>query len=71
MLAVGQFCWGASQPLFGLLAERIGTRDVLLIGALLLGGGLSLAPLAQGRTGLMLTLGICSAVGAGAGPFSS
>ena len=25
VFAVGQFCWGATQPLFGALAERIGT----------------------------------------------
>jgi len=70
VLAVGQFCWGASQPLFGMLAERIGSRRVLLIGAAVLALGLGLAPLAPSATGLLLTLGIVSAAGAGAGSFS-
>jgi len=70
VFAVGQFCWGATQPLFGVLSERIGTASVLVIGAVLLAGGLALAPLLSGTWGLMLTLGILSAGGAGAGSFA-
>ncbi len=70
VLAVGQFCWGASQPLFGLLAEHIGTRLVLVLGAILLTLGLALAPLWHSEFGLLMTLGILSAAGAGAGSFS-
>jgi MFS family permease len=70
VFAVGQFCWGATQPLFGALSERIGTARVLVIGSVLLAGGLALAPLLSGTWGLMLTLGILSAGGAGAGSFA-
>jgi MFS family permease len=70
VLAVGQFFWGAAQPLFGLLAERIGTRRVLVQGGILLGLGLALTPLLQSPLGLLLTLGLLSAGGAGAASFS-
>jgi MFS family permease len=70
VFAVGQFCWGATQPLFGALAERIGTAKVLVLGAVLLAAGLALAPVLTGTWGLMLTLGILSAGGAGAGSFA-
>jgi MFS family permease len=70
VLAVGQFFWGAAQPLFGLLAERIGTRRVLMQGGILLGLGLTLTPLLKSAAGLMLTLGLLSAAGAGAASFA-
>jgi len=70
VFAVGQFCWGATQPLFGALSERIGTAQVLILGAVLLAGGLALAPILPGTWGLMLTLGILAAGGAGAGSFA-
>ena len=70
VLAVGQFCWGAVQPLFGLLASRIGAWPVIVLGALLLTLGLALAPLCHSAAGLLLTLGVLSACGAGAGSFA-
>ncbi len=70
VLAVGQFFWGAAQPLFGLLSERIGTRLVLMQGTMLLALGLALAPLLRSPLGLLLTLGLLSAAGAGAASFS-
>ncbi len=69
-LAVGQFVWGASQPLFGLLAERIGPFRVMLLGALLMALGLVLAVLWSTPLGLTLTLGILVSAGAGAGSFA-
>jgi MFS family permease len=70
ILAVGQFWWGAAQPLFGLLAERISAQRVLMLGGLLLALGLGLAPMLSSTAGLLLTLGILSAAGAGAASFS-
>jgi predicted MFS family arabinose efflux permease len=70
VLAFGQFFWGAAQPLFGLLSERIGTRLVLMQGTVLLALGLALAPLLRSPLGLLLTLGLLSAAGAGAASFS-
>jgi MFS family permease len=69
-LAVGQFAWGAVQPLFGLLADRIGSYRVIVLGALLLGLGLAATPYMHSGFGLMLFLGIVTAAGAGAGSFS-
>ncbi len=69
-LAVGQFVWGASQPLFGLLAERIGPFRVMLLGALLMALGLVLAVLWSTPLGLTLTLGVLVSAGAGAGSFA-
>ncbi len=69
-LAVGQFVWGASQPLFGLLAERIGPFRVMLLGAVLMAVGLTSAVLWPTPLGLTLTLGILVSAGAGAGSFA-
>ena len=35
-LAVGQFMWGAAQPVFGALLDRAGTVRILVIGALMM-----------------------------------
>ena len=69
-LAVGQFVWGASQPLFGALADRVGNLKVIGLGAVLLAGGLVGTTLVDSRLGLLLALGIVTAAGAGAGSFS-
>ena len=69
-LAVGQFVWGAVQPVFGAIADRHGPERVVVAGGLLLAAGLSLAPFLRGEWGLMFTLGLLTAAGAGAGSFS-
>ncbi len=69
-LAVGQFVWGAVQPIFGAIADRQGPSRVLVGGTLLLALGLALTPLAHSEWALMMTLGVLSAAGAGAGSFS-
>ena len=69
-LAIGQFVWGAVQPVFGAIADRHGAEPVLVGGGLLLAAGLALVPFLPTGPGLMLTLGVLSAAGAGAGSFS-
>ena len=69
-LAIGQFVWGAVQPVFGAIADRHGAEPVLVAGGLLLAAGLALAPFLPSGPGLMLTLGVLTAAGAGAGSFS-
>jgi MFS family permease len=69
-LAVGQFMWGASQPLFGAVADKYGPARVIVLGAVLLAGGLAATPFVDSQWGLMLTMGVLSAAGAGAGSFS-
>src|SRR5262249_49920858 len=68
-LAVGQFAWGAAQPLFGLLADRIGSYKVIVIGALLLALGLAMTPYMHSGLGLVVSLGLITAMGAGGGGF--
>jgi MFS family permease len=69
-LAVGQLMWGVAQPVFGGLADRYGSRPVLISGALLLAAGTALTPFATNEFGLLATLGVLTAAGAGAGSFS-
>jgi MFS family permease len=69
-MAVGQFMWGASQPVFGAVADKYGAGRVLVLGAAMLAVGLAATPFVSSQWGLMLTLGILSAAGAGAGSFS-
>jgi len=69
-LAVAQLVWGAVQPVFGALADQYGPGRMLVVGGLLLFAGMALAPLLPSSWGLLLTLGLLSAAGAGAGSFS-
>ncbi len=69
-LAVGQFVWGASQPLFGMLADRISAFWVLVFGGALLALGLAVTPFMESGTGLVVGMGVLIAAGAGAGSFS-
>ncbi|MBS3975378.1 MAG: MFS transporter [Syntrophomonadaceae bacterium] len=69
-LAVGQFVWGLVQPIFGAIADKKGSFHVIVFGAFLLASGLALTTLVQSEWSLMLTLGVLTAAGAGAGSFS-
>ena len=69
-LAVGQFMWGASQPLFGAVADKYGSARVIMLGAVLLAGGLAATPFVSSEWGLLMTMGVLAAAGAGAGSFS-
>ncbi|HEY8100366.1 MAG TPA: MFS transporter [Burkholderiaceae bacterium] len=69
-MAVGQFMWGASQPIFGAVADKFGPARVLLVGAVMLAVGTALTPFMNTEWGLIMTMGMLSAAGAGAGSFS-
>jgi MFS family permease len=69
-MAVGQFMWGASQPIFGAVADKWGPARVIVLGGVMLAAGLAATPFVSSQWGLMLTLGMLSAAGAGAGSFS-
>ncbi|MBL8510813.1 MAG: MFS transporter [Betaproteobacteria bacterium] len=69
-LAVGQFIWGAVQPLAGAVADRYGPGRVLAAGVIVLAIGNAATPFMSSGWGLTLTLGILTAAGAGAGSFS-
>ncbi len=69
-LAIGQFVWGAVQPIFGAVADQRGANGVLMLGAFLLAAGMALTPFVSSEWALVITLGVISAAGAGAGSFS-
>jgi MFS family permease len=69
-MAVGQFVWGAVQPIGGALADRYGPTRVLVAGVLILAMGTALTPLMPTAFGLVLTLGLLSATGTGITSFS-
>ncbi len=57
-LAVGQFVWGAAQPIFGALLDRAGTVRIIIIGAVMMAVGLAATPFMSSGFGLVLMLGI-------------
>jgi predicted MFS family arabinose efflux permease len=69
-MAIGQFVWGAVQPIAGAIADRYGPGRVLVGGILLLALGSAITPFMTTSTGLIFSLGILVAAGAGAGSFS-
>jgi MFS family permease len=69
-LAIGQFVWGAVQPIFGAVADKKGPFGVLVFGAVLLALGFALTPFVSSQWSLVMTMGILTAAGAGAGSFS-
>ncbi|MFC4654943.1 MULTISPECIES: MFS transporter [Rheinheimera] len=69
-LAIAQFCWGAVQPVAGILADKYGPKPVLSYGLLILAIGCALTPFIQNSFGLIFTIGLLSAIGAGASSFS-
>lgn len=69
-MAVGQFMWGLAQPIAGALADRFGAARVLVGGVLILAAGTALTPFLTSSLGLVLTIGVFTAMGSGAGSFS-
>jgi len=69
-LAIGQFFWGAVQPIFGAIADKKGSFGVLVFGALLMFFGLALTVFINSEFWLIITLGLLVSAGAGAGSFS-
>jgi predicted MFS family arabinose efflux permease len=69
-LAIAQFVWGAVQPVAGAIADRYGHVRVLIGGVLLLALGSAITPFMTDSWGLIFSIGILSAAGAGAGSFS-
>jgi MFS family permease len=69
-MAIGQFMWGATQPVFGAVADKYGPVRVIILGGVMLAVGTALTPFMDSQFGLIMSLGILSAAGAGAGSFS-
>lgn len=69
-LAIGQFVWGAAQPIFGAIADHYGAYRVLLAGGLMIAVGCALAVWSSSGLGFTLTLGVLMAAGTAAGSFA-
>ena len=69
-MGVGQFIWGAVQPIAGAVTDRYGAGRVLTAGVLILALGSALTPFMATGLGLVLTIGLLSATGSGAASFS-
>jgi MFS family permease len=69
-MAVGQFVWGAIQPIAGAFADRHGPGRVLAAGVIVMAVGSALTPFMSSGFGLTVVLGVLVAAGAGAGSFS-
>lgn len=65
-IAVMNLVFGATQPAFGIIAARRSNREVLLLGALLLGVSLIGMMFAHSFAGLFIFLGLVFGTGAGA-----
>lgn len=66
VIAVGQILYGATQPLFGVLALRKSNAFVMLCGIILMGIGLIMTPLCSAMWSLLLFFGIILPAGTGA-----
>ncbi|MDR5170407.1 MFS transporter [Methylobacillus flagellatus] len=69
-MAIAQLAWGVAQPLFGMLADRVSSFKVIVLGTVMMAIGLAITPFMQSGLGLVFAVGIMTAVGAGAGSFS-
>jgi len=69
-MAIGQFMWGAIQPIAGAVADRHGPGRVLAAGIVVLAVGSALTPFMSSAWGLIFSIGVLSAAGSGAGSFS-
>lgn len=69
-MAVAQFAWGAIQPVAGAVADRHGAGPVLVGALLLLALGSAITPFMDSGLGLVVTIGLMSAMGSGAASFS-
>src|SRR5215510_5499069 len=59
-MGVGQFVWGAVQPIAGAVTDRYGAGRVLAAGVLILALGSALTPFINTGLGLVLTIGLLS-----------
>ncbi len=67
--AIGQLCWGLTQPFAGAMADKHGAGRVLALGVLLVALGTFITPYMTSTAGLIVAVGLMSAGGAGmAGP---
>ncbi len=67
--AFGQLWWGLTQPFAGAVADKIGTGRVIAVGVILVAIGTFITPYMTSTAGLIFSIGVLAAGGAGlAGP---
>jgi MFS family permease len=67
--AFGQLWWGLTQPFAGAIADKLGAGRVVFVGVLMVALGTFLTPYMTTTLGLIFTIGVLGAGGAGmAGP---
>ncbi len=69
-LAIAQLMWGLIQPVAGAVADRYGPARILIAGIVVLAIGMALTPFMTSGLGLIVSLGVLSSIGSGAGSFS-
>jgi len=69
-MAIGQFTWGAIQPVAGAVADRYGARPVLFAAVVLLALGCAVTPFMDSGFGLVVAIGLMTQLGAGGASFS-
>lgn len=69
-LAVGQLMWGVAQPIAGAIADRHGPARVLAGGLVILALGSAATTMMDSTLGFIVSLGLLSAIGSGAGSFA-
>jgi MFS family permease len=69
-LAVGQFMWGAIQPVAGAVADRYGPEPCWSAACCCWRSAARSRPFMGSTWGLIVSLGLLSAMGSGAGSFS-
>lgn len=69
-VAIQQLLWGATQPFAGMLADKFGTRLVLIPGALAYAAGLAVIAGANGAGSLQLGFGLLIGTGLSGAGFS-
>lgn len=63
--AFGQLWWGLTQPFAGAMADKLGAGRVILVGVLLVTLGTFITPFMTSTAGLIFSIGVLSAGGAG------
>lgn len=69
-IALQNLLWGMVQPFTGAMADRFGTRPVVIIGGVLYAGGLALMGLTDSAAGLNLSAGLLIGLGLSGTSFS-
>lgn len=69
-IALQNLVWGLTQPLAGMLADKLGSAPLIRIGGILYVGGLLLATLSTNAAGLYVSVGVLVGLGLSASTYA-